>query len=95
MKKFVLIMFYFLNQAAALSATKAVAHIGLRATATKFLIAMGAVFLSSLIIFICLTVYNKVFVKNSNSSKSYSKNTLQSPKNLKEAINIFLNKTDF
>ena len=95
MKKFALIISYFLSQTVALSAPKTVAHIGLKATAMKFLIAMGAVFLSSLIIFICLTVYNKVFVKKSNSSKSYSKNTLKSPKNLKEAINIFLEKTDF
>lgn len=61
----------------------------------KFLAAMAGVLLSSLAIFGGLKLYKKFVLKNNlkTDNTNYSK-TLESPKTFKEAINIFLDKTD-
>lgn len=61
----------------------------------KFLIAMGGVLVSAVILFLVLKTYKKFFMQNGANfmEKDYA-NTLESPKNFKEAINIFLSKTN-
>lgn len=61
----------------------------------KFLIAMIGVLVSVLVIFLVLKLYKKVMLKNNLNlgSIDYDK-TLESPKDFKEAINIFLDKTE-
>lgn len=59
----------------------------------KFLYAMGGVTASSLILFIGLSLYNKIrngAIKRTDSDYS---NTLNTPNNMKDAINIYLEKT--
>lgn len=61
---------------------------------SKFLLAMGGVVLSSLIIFISLSLYNKFLLKKpSVKNLEHQSNSLSTPKNLKEAISSFLEKT--
>lgn len=61
----------------------------------KFFIAMLGVLLSAAAIFGGLKFYKKFILKNNskNDKINYEK-TLESPKDFKEAINIFLEKTD-
>lgn len=61
----------------------------------KFILAMAGVLFSALVIFLALRVYKKVMLKNNLNlgNIDYDK-TLESPKDFKDAINIFLNKTD-
>lgn len=61
----------------------------------KFFMAMIGVLVSSLAIFLGLKVYKKLILKNDAKSNNidYDK-TLESPKDFKEAINLFLNKTN-
>ncbi len=64
-----------------------------RKIAMKFLYAMAGVAASSILLFILLSLYNKI---RSNVVKTPSEdytNTLATPNNLKDAINIFLEKT--
>lgn len=56
--------------------------------ASKFLLAMGGVVLSSIIIFVGLTVYNKFFV-NVNKH-SVEEEILKTPKNIDEAVKFFI-----
>ena len=62
---------------------------------SKFFMAMLGVFISSIIIFAGLKLYIKLVLKNKRNSDNinYDKD-LESPKNFKEAINLFLKKTD-
>ena len=61
----------------------------------KFLLAMLGVVISSLAIFGGLKFYKKfVLKKNSKTDNINYNNSLESPKTFKEAINIFLDKTD-
>lgn len=68
---------------------------GFKYTMFKFLIAMLGVLISSLAIFIVLKLYKKFILKNNVKLNSidYDK-TLESPKDFKEAINLFLDKTN-
>jgi len=61
----------------------------------RFLMAMLGVIVSSAAIFLGLKLYQKFVLKKGLSSdeKDYE-NTLESPKDFKEAINSFLSKTD-
>lgn len=61
----------------------------------KFFAAMGGVLLSALAIFFGLKIYKKFILKNNLKMENidYDK-TLESPKDFKEAINLFLDKTD-
>lgn len=61
----------------------------------RFIMAMFGVFVSALSIFIGLKIYKKLVLKNNSKLDiiDYDKN-LESPKDFKEAINLFLDKTD-
>ena len=61
----------------------------------KFGFAMLGVLLSALIIYLGLKIYKKFSVKKVAAPDSFGeKNSLDSPKDIKEAINLFLDKTD-
>lgn len=64
-----------------------------RAIAKKFLFAMGGVAASSIILFLSLTAYNKLRNNIIKTSSSDYSNTLNTPTNLKDAVNIYLEKT--
>ena len=68
---------------------------GFKYSLFKFFLAMIGVMISSLAIYGGLKLYKKIAVKNSEKLDSidYAK-TLESPKDFKEAINLFLDKTD-
>lgn len=61
----------------------------------KFFGAMLGVAISSFAIFFGLKLYKKITLKNTSKSDNinYDKN-LETPKNFKDAINLFLDKTD-
>ena len=59
----------------------------------KFLYAMGGVVASSLILYIGLSLYNKLREKTIKTPTSDYVNTLNTPNNLKDAVNIYLEKT--
>lgn len=61
--------------------------------AFRFIMAMVGVATSSILIYVGLSVYNKLF-KNS-SETVVGLNSLRTPENFKEAINIFIRKTDW
>ena len=78
--------------------TYAITHMGknsIQYKLFKFFIAMFGVLVSSLVIFMGLKIYKKLMLKNNSKSDTidYNKN-LESPKDFKEAINLFLDKTD-
>ena len=61
----------------------------------KFLMAMAGVFVSALIIFFVLKVFKNFAPKQFlNPDEIGYGDSLESPKDFKEAINLFLNKTD-
>ena len=68
---------------------------GLKQSLFRFFMAMLGVVVSSLAIFGGLKLYQKFGLKNTAAldEKDYE-NSLESPKDFKEAINLFLNKTD-
>ena len=57
----------------------------------KFGLAMGGVALSSIIIFVSLTIYNKFFVSQ-NRPHSIEEEILKTPKTTDDAIKFFINK---
>ena len=57
----------------------------------KFGLAMGGVALSSIIIFVGLTIYNKFFVSQ-NRPHSIEEEILKTPKTSDDAIKFFINK---
>lgn len=57
----------------------------------KFALAMGGVVLSSLIIFLGLLIYNKIFIKH-HISGSPVEDILKTPKTTEEAIKFFIHK---
>ena len=67
---------------------------GLKQGLFRFLMAMLGVLVSSFVIFLVLKFYQKFVLKKGVSSDEQDFNTLESPKDFKEAINLFLNKTD-
>jgi hypothetical protein len=68
---------------------------GYKSTILKFFIGMFGVLISSLVILMSLKLYKKIGLKNKSKADNinYDK-TLESPKDFKEAINLFLEKTD-
>lgn len=61
----------------------------------KFFIAMAGVLISCLAIFGGLKLYKKILLKSSAKFDNIDYNkSLESPKDFKEAINLFLDKTD-
>ncbi len=67
--------------------------VSIKHTAKKFLFAMFGVALSSIILFVMLTIYNKIRNRVISAPSQDYKNTLTSPNNLRDAVNIFLEKT--
>ena len=59
----------------------------------KFLYAMGGVVVSSMTLFIGLSIYNKIRNRVITTTCSNYTNTLQTPNNLKDSINIYLERT--
>lgn len=70
-------------------------HTGIKYAFFKFLMAMLGVLVSSLAIYGGLKLYKKLVLKNDAKLNNidYDK-TLESPKDFKEAINLFLHKTN-
>lgn len=67
----------------------------LKASLFKFVIAMLCVLISSLVLLLGLKFYKKFSLKNKSKTDNMDYNkSLDSPKDLKEAINLFLEKTD-
>lgn len=64
-----------------------------RKIAMKFIYAMGGVVASSMILFVGLSIYNKIRSKVIKVANNDYSNTLNTPNNLKDAVNIYLEKT--
>lgn len=66
-----------------------------RVIAKKFLAAMGGVLISSILLFVLLSIYNKIRQTVITSSGQEDEVVLEASKNLKEAIRTFLDKTNW
>lgn len=66
-----------------------------RKIAKKFLLAMGGVGASSVIIFLMLSLYNRVREGFSGSKIDDNEPSLETPTDLQEAVRSFLNKTNW
>ena len=64
-----------------------------RALLKKFLVAMGAVMVSSIALYIGLSIYNRVRNNVIKTATTDYTNTLNTPDNLKDAVNIYLERT--
>ncbi len=63
-------------------------------TGKKFILAMIGVVISSIVIFIGLSLYNKFFHNpKTNEKTTYDANNLEPAKNLDDAVSNFLNRT--
>ena len=59
-------------------------------TILKFIIAMAGVLLSSIIIFLGLTIYNKFFVNKNMFADNNSDDVLNTPKTVEEAVTFYI-----
>ncbi len=59
-------------------------------TILKFIIAMAGVMLSSIIIFLGLTIYNKFFVNKSMFADNNADDALNTPKTVEEAVTFYI-----
>jgi len=69
---------------------------GRKQLAMKFLLAMFGVGVSSVVIFVGLSIYNKLMygtTQNRKNNASTEDDNYKTPSNMKEALDIFLNKT--
>lgn len=66
---------------------------GIKFILKKFLLTMFLVVVSAGIIFVALLLYKKLSTKNTHNSNSEKSLSLQTPKNFKDTINLFLDKT--
>ena len=64
-----------------------------RKIAMKFIYAMLGVAISSILLFVLLTIYNKIRSGVVQPPSADYTNTLAAPNNLKDAVNIYLEKT--
>lgn len=86
--------FIFLTNNKCFAAETAVEPTGFKFMIIKFLTAMLGVAVSALAIFVGLKIYKKFVLKNDTKTSDIDYNeSLESPKDFKEAINIFLDKT--
>ena len=69
------------------------APVSKKGIAFKFLMAMLGVATSSVVIYVGLSVYNKLF--KSQSAEVVGLKNLRTPENFKESINLFIEKTDW
>ena len=61
--------------------------------AVKFILAMAGVVISSVVIFLGLSIYNKIIVKgNTQSASSAEDEVLKTPKTVDDAIKFFINR---
>ena len=66
-------------------------EVSIKQAAVKFLLAMGGVALSSIIIYAGLSIYNKFFVRHNNTT--YDKeDSLSTPNSVDDAVNFFIRK---
>ena len=65
---------------------------GITLTATKLIVTMLGVVLSSVIIWAGLSIYNKFFVKSSLKNGALPEDTLNTPKTIQEAVTFFVKK---
>ena len=66
----------------------------MRVVAKKFILAMIGVVISSVLIYLGLTLYNKLFHNpQKNEKTTFDEKSLEPAKNLDEAISNFLNRT--
>lgn len=65
--------------------------------AKKFLIGMGSVAVSSILLFLILTIYNKIRanILAPKSEQTQGETSLVSPENLTDAVKTFLDKTKY
>ena len=63
--------------------------------AKKFLAAMGGVAISSILLFLILSVYNKLREKAIESFKNSEEASLESPEDINNAVKSFLDKTNW
>ncbi len=63
---------------------------GISITASKFVVTMLGVILSSVIIWAGLSLYNKFFVKNNLRNASMPEDNLNTPKTIEEAVTLFI-----
>ncbi len=61
------------------------------ATAVKFIMAMGGVVVSTFIIFLGLTIYNKFFVERKNVEFT-KEDSLTTPNTINDAVTFFIKK---
>lgn len=69
-----------------------------RKIAKKFLLAMAGVVISSIVLFVMLTIYNKIrrnFVVSSAENNTNKEPSLETPNNLTDAVKTFLDKTQW
>ena len=69
------------------------APVSRKAIAFKFMMAMLGVATSSVVIYVGLSIYNKLF--KSQSVDVVGLKSLRTPENFKESINLFVEKTDW
>ncbi|MBE7709347.1 MAG: hypothetical protein E7Z93_02745 [Cyanobacteria bacterium SIG32] len=62
-----------------------------KATAIKFIMAMGGVVISTFVIFLGLTIYNKLFVERKNI-KFNQDDSLTTPNTVEDAVIFFVKK---
>jgi len=65
---------------------------GISITASKFLVTMIGVVLSSIIIWAGLSIYNKFFVKSNFQNGKLPEDTMYTPKTIEEAVTFFIKK---
>lgn len=66
-------------------------EVSIKQAAVKFLLAMGGVALSSIIIYAGLSIYNKIFVRR--KSITFNKDdSLSTPENIDDAVDFFIRK---
>ena len=72
-------------------------HVSKKKMAKKFLIGMGSVAVSSILLFLILTVYNKVreSILTPKQDQQSGETSLVTPESLTEAVKTFLDKTKY
>lgn len=66
-------------------------EVTIKQAAVKFLLAMGGVALSSIIIYAGLTIYNKIFVRKKSITFN-QEDSLSTPDNIDDAVDFFIKK---
>ncbi len=86
-----IIYILFVNAAAVFAAAEN-NSVTLSGSAVKFILAMTGVAVSSLVIYLGLTIYNKFFANKSTTNIYTGEMSLKTPKTVKDAIAFFIQK---